>query len=98
MFYRVEEAEVRAEVYGRKGESFEWIDPHRIFNIHWLGYDNIHRNILISVLGPYHASQSFCRYLKRKFPQYDGFSVMQAVYPSNIKYPEKRALKVVYEC
>ena len=98
MFYHIEETEIRAEVYGKKDGKFEWIDPHRIFNIHWLGYDNIHRNILVSVLDSGRSASSFCRYLRRKFPDYDGFSVMEAIYPSNIKYPEKRILKTAYEC
>jgi hypothetical protein len=97
MFYRVDEIEGRAEVYGIRGGEPEYIDPHRIFDNRWIGYDNIRRNVLINVLHPREAGP-FCAYLKRKFPEYDGFSVMQAVYPSNIRYPDRRILKVSYDC
>ena len=97
MFYNVSEQEVRAEVYGKKGEKLEWIDPHRIFANRWLGYDNIHRNVLVTVLDRW-SSRYFCEYLKRKFPEYRSFYVMQAVIPSNIRAPGKRRLQTVYVC
>lgn len=97
MFYNVGESEVRAEVFGKKGESLEPIDPHRIFDNRWLGYDNIRRNVLVTALDRRVAPQ-FGRYLRRKFPEYDGFLVMQAVYPSNIRYPGERRLVQAYEC
>lgn len=97
MFYRVSESEVRAEVYGQKGTSLEPINPHRIFGNRWIGYDNIRRNVLVSVLGR-HSEASFCRYLKRKFPQYDSFVIMEAIYPSSIRYPDKRMLRLAYQC
>ena len=97
MFFEVDQTEVRAEVYGIKGEKFEYIDPHRIFNNHWIGYDNIRRNVLVTVLSPYYA-ESFCRYLKRKFPEYEHFSVAQVVYPSIIRYRDKRIVQILYGC
>ncbi len=98
MFYRVDSAEVRTEVYGLNNEDrLELIDPHRIFNNQWIGYDNIRRNVLISVMDRYSAPH-FCRYLKRKFPEYARFSVFQVVYPNVIENPKKRVLKLAYEC
>ena len=97
MFYQVGESEVRAEVYGLKNREHTLIDPHRIFDIHWLGYDNIRRNVLVTVLDPYYA-RTFCPYIHRKFPEYDGFAVAEVVYPSNIRYPGKKLMKVLYEC
>ncbi|GEM_PF-1774276 len=97
MFFRVDETEERAEVYGIKQKKLELIDPHRIFENRWLGYDNIRRNVLITVLNPYYA-ESFCRYLKRKFPEYEGFAVAEVVYPSNIRYPGKKIRNVAYTC
>ncbi len=93
--FRVDEAEVRAEVYGIKNGRPELIDPHRIFQNRWLGYDNIRRNVLISVLDAYSAPR-FCRFLKRKFPEYDEFAVAEAIYPSNIRYPGKKVLQAAY--
>ena len=97
MFYRVDDMDVKAAVYGQKGDALELIDPHRIFNNHWLGYDNIRRNVLISALDPYSAAR-FCRYLKRKFPEYDYFAIAQVVYPSVTKYRDKNILKLAYRC
>ena len=97
MFYNVGESEVRAEVYGRKGEDLELIDPHRIFDDHWLGYDNIHRNVLITVLSG-ESAEPFCGYLKRKFPEYSFFYVMQAVYPSNVRFPNMKKTALAYTC
>ena len=97
MFFNVGETEVRAEVHGQKGETLKEIDPHRIFDNHWLGYDNIRRNVMVTVLDPA-VGPRFCGYLRRKFPEYDRFYVMQAVYPSNIRTPGQRKLSAVYEC
>lgn len=97
MFYNVGEIEGRAEVHGFKNGKFELIDPHRIFDIHWLGYDNIRRNILITVLHP-HDARSFCRYLERKFPEYSRFAILEVVYPSNIRYPGKKITDIAYTC
>ncbi len=97
MFYQVDQTEGRAEVFGIQGEKFEPIDPHRIFNIHWLGYDNIHRNVLVTVLNPYYAS-TFCAYLRRKFPNYEHFAVARVIYPSIIRYPDRRNVRILYEC
>lgn len=97
MFFSVDEVEGRAEVYGIRNGKYELMDPHRIFENRWLGYDNIRRNVLVTVLNPYYA-KSFCGYLTRKFPEYGKFAVAQAVYPSNIKYPGKKILEVAYTC
>lgn len=97
MFYRVDETEGQAEVYGIRDGVPELIDPHRIFPNRWLGYDNIRRNVLITVLSPQYA-EPFCRYLKRKFPEYAEFAVAQVVYPSNIRAPGRRLMQAVYRC
>ena len=98
MFFNVDDSEVRAEVYGQNGSGLpEPLDPHRIFPNRWIGYDNIRRNVMISVAQPYYG-EAFCRYLKRKFPQYDSFSVFQVIYPSNTRTPGKRIMQLVYQC
>ncbi len=97
MFYRVDDASGSAEVYGRKGEDGALIDPHRIFETRWVGYDNIHRNVLISALNRAYAP-SFCGYLKRKFPEYDGFLVMESWVLSVSKEPDKVFRRLAYRC
>ncbi|MBI5241232.1 MAG: hypothetical protein HY926_12235 [Elusimicrobia bacterium] len=97
MFYRVDEAEGHAEVRGLRGGREELIDPHRIFATRWVGYDNIRRNVLITALEPAYAA-SFCRYLRRKFPQYEGFAVQEVVTPSVIKARGSELRQTAYRC
>ena len=97
MFYRVEAADGRAEVYGLKGGQAALIDPHRIFATRWVGYDNIRRNVLISVLPEARAPQ-FCSYLSRKFPEYDGFAVVEVWIPSVVERPRRELRRVAYKC
>ncbi len=97
MFFAIGDETGSAEVWGLSGDKIETIDPHKIFGTRWLGYDNIHRGILSTVLNPYRG-QSFCTYLQRKFPQYDNFGIVQVYYPSVSKEPDKKILKMVYKC
>lgn len=97
MFTQVHETESRAEVLGFRDGKPELIDPHRIFENRWIGYDNIRRNVLITTLNQGTAG-SFCRYLKRKFPEYERFAVAYVVYPSNIRFPGKKEARIAYGC
>jgi hypothetical protein len=97
MFYRVDDSDGRAEVWGRRGGSEELIDPHRIFATRWLGYDNIRRNVLITALEPPYAP-AFCRYLRRKFPQYEGFAVKEAITPSVSRARDAVLRQTAYRC
>ena len=97
MFYEVGEREGHVEVYGLRDRRPELIDPHRIFATRWLGYDNIHRNVMISVLSRAYA-ESFCRFLRRKFPDYDGFIVAYAETPSVVEQPQRVFREVMYQC
>jgi hypothetical protein len=51
----------------------------------------------VTVLDP-RVSAEYCLYLNRKFPEFEEFYVMQAVYPSNIRFPGKRRLGAAYTC
>lgn len=133
MFYHVDQSYGVAEVYGmRSGQPF-LIDPHQIFQTKAVGYDNIRRNVLVSVLSPSfvgsaeqctalsrsnqheywiavlqgicgHPSDQavetlpFCRYLRRKFPDYDAFAVVYAHYPDLIASPDRVVHQVAYRC
>ncbi len=97
MFFRVDDADGRAEVYGRKGLEGTLIDPHRIFATRWVGYDNIRRNVLITTLNPVYQPD-FCRYLGRKFPEYEGFIVMEVWTPSVTREPNKKLRRLAYRC
>ena len=97
MFFTVDRSYGFAEVYGfRQGSPF-LLDPHDIFATRAVGYDNIRRNVLITVLSP-SASLPFCRYLRRKFPQYEQFSVVYAAYPDLVDQPSHVVHQVAYQC
>lgn len=97
MFYNVDASYGSAEVYGIRGGQPTLIDPHRIFATRFVWYDNIRRNILISVLSaPY--GPAFCRYLRRKCPEYEEFAVVYAQRPDVVRSPDRVVRKVVYRC
>ena len=98
MFFNVDRAYGMAEVYGlRPGEEPALIDPHRIFETRFVGYDNIRRNVLIATLSPQRA-QDFCAFLQRKFPAYDRFAVVYALYPDLVDEPRRILRQVAYQC
>ena len=97
MFYNVDDSYGLAEVYGVKNEQPQLIDPHKILETKAILYDNIHRNVLSGVLSA-HYQRDFCRFLKRKFPDFDGFLVAAVYYPSVIKTPTKKLYRVEYLC
>jgi len=97
MFFNLDESYGGAEVYGLKSGRPEAIDPHRIFETKAVGYDNIHRNVLSSVLSSY-RERDFCRFLRRKFPEYEQFLVAAFYYPSVIKTPNKKLYQIEYVC
>jgi len=97
MFFNVDKTYGFAEVYGLHDDRHTLIDPHNIFATKAVGYDNIHRNVLVGVLSPY-AAQTFCPYLKRKFPAYEAFMVVYAQYPDVVQEPNTIWRQVAYRC
>jgi len=97
MFFRVEPDYGFAEVQGMRRGQPTALDPHDIFETKAIGYDNIHRNVLVGVLSRDEAG-NFCRYLHRKFPAYDGFIVLYGLYPDLVNDPERVLYQPVYQC
>ena len=97
MFYRVDASEGRAEVYGVRDGIPELLDPHRIFATRFIWYDNIRRNVLVSVLEP-GVGPDFCRLLRRKFPEYPEFIVAYLEYPDVTEHPPRALRRPVYRC
>ena len=97
MFFRVDASEGRAEVYGLQDGQPTLIDPHEIFRTRFVGYDNIRRNVLVSVLEPERAP-AFCRYLASRFPAYPAFAVVYLQYPSVVEHPWRPQRYLVYRC
>src|SRR3989338_7525912 len=90
MFYEVGNYFGTAEVYGLgKSGASERLDPHDIFKTRFVGFDNIHRNVMVSVLDS-RESQAFCAYLERKFPDYSEFAIVQTGYPALVPKENQR--------
>lgn len=96
MFFNVDESYGSCEVYGVKNGRPEFIDPHKILETKAILYDNIHRNVMVSVFSL--AQRDFCGFLRRKFPSYDGFLVTATYYPSVVERPMKKLYKMMYAC
>jgi hypothetical protein len=97
MFFTVDRGYGFAEVYGLTDGPPALIDPHRIFQTRAVLYDNIRRNVLVSVLSAQDAPR-FCAFLARKFPQYPAFAVVYGMYPDVVEQPERVLRQVAYEC
>lgn len=98
MFFNVDKSYGFAEVYGvlPNGQPVT-LDPHDMFRTRAIGYDNIHRNVLVGVLSP-SGAPSFCRYLRWKFPAYRSFAVLYGQYPDLIDQPDHVEYRVAYRC
>ncbi len=97
MFYNVGDNYGYTEVYGVKDGRTQLIDPHQILQTRAIGYDNIIRNALVTVLSR-DVAGSFCAFLHRKFPYFDNFLVTYVNYPSLTQRPFEKTQAVVYEC
>ena len=97
MFYNVDDNDGFVEVYGVYQGQVQRIDPHDIIQTRTIAYDNIHRNIL-SEVGNVELKLSFCKFLQRKFPDFDNFLVTVVYYPSITKTPHRAIQKVIYQC
>ena len=97
MFFNVDPSYGMAEVYALQHGQPKRLNPHDIFRTRFIGYDNIRRNVLISVLSPRVAPQ-FCAYLHRRFPDAESFAVVYRVYPDVAAAPEDSRYQVQYQC
>ena len=97
MFFHVGDDYGFAEVYGVKEGVTYFIDPHQILLTRDIGYDNVHRNVLSTVLSA-EASRNFCQFLERKFPTFDNFLIVANEYPSVTKEPFKKLQQIMYKC
>ena len=97
MFFNVDPGYGFAEVYGLRNGQHEMIDPHLIFHTKAVGYDNIRRNVLVSVLSQ-EAAEPFCHYLKWRLPRYEAFAVVYAQYSDTVNAPDQISRHVAYRC
>jgi len=97
MFYQITPTYGTAEIYGLKDNEPNLIDPHAIFETNAIGYDNLRRNVMVNILYEGHRS-AFCRYLRRKFPDYSSFVVTYVQYLDLINSPETFNRQALYQC
>lgn len=97
MFYNVDESYGYAQVYGIKDGQSQPLDPHQVLQTRAIGYDNIHRNALVTVLTA-GVQKPFCGYLHRKFPYFDSFAVTYVNHPSVTDRPFEQQQVIAYQC
>jgi hypothetical protein len=97
MFYSVDRSYGFAEVYAVRRGQAEVIDPHDILETKAVGYDNIRRNVLVGILAQ-DAAPDFCRFVRRKFPDADSFTVVYAQYPDVVAAPDRVERFTAYRC
>lgn len=97
MFYNVADSYGHVEVYGFKEGQTQLIDPHQILQTRAIGYDNIHRNALVTVLSA-DMVKPFCAHLFRNFQYFEGFVVTYVNYPSVVGQSFKKVQNIAYEC
>ena len=97
MFYNVDDSSGYVEIYGIYRGQLQRIDPHDVIKTRTIAYDNIHRNILSEVANA-EMKPIFCKFLQRKFSDFDNFLVTVVYYPSVSKTPHRAIQKVIYQC
>lgn len=97
MFFSVGDTSGHIDVYGVKNNQRQIIDPHDIFRVRTIGYDNIHRGIL-GLAGNRAYAQSFCDFLNYRFPYFDKFLVVGVYTPEMTTNVYKQIQRVQYEC
>lgn len=96
MFYEVGDTAGGLEIYGVSNATTTLIDPHRVFATRYVGFDNIRRGMLWSAAG---RQWEFCNFLRRKFPEYPDFSVVQYQYQDlGSGKPPERQQAPLYGC
>ena len=97
MFYNVDNDYGGAEIYGVNADGVQQIDPHEILATRTIGFDNIHRNVLL-VTFDQRMQGNVCRFLERKFPEFNNFLITAVQYPSLTRTPHKKLQRVLYQC
>ena len=97
MFYHVDSAYGHRRVFGMKDDQVFEIDPHEIFRVRTIGYDNIHRGVISSAASE-RNKRAFCQHLYKRFENFDNFRILFTYYPNFITDPHLRYQQVLYSC
>jgi len=97
MFFRVDKAYGNIDVYGFKGDMPHKIDPHEIFKVRTVGYDNIRRGVIGSAASQRNR-RAFCKHLNDNFAYFDNFRIVYTYYPDFIEKPYETYQQILYAC
>ena len=97
MFYRVDPSFGYVRVFGYKDGQGNEIDPHEIFRVRTIGFDNIHRGVIGAAASTYNQA-SFCDHLYRRFGEMDSFRVVATYYPNFVEKPYGQYHQIMYSC
>ena len=98
LFYKFENFWVNLEVFGSpKGKNPEWIDPHRIFRTRFWGFDTVPHNSLMNI-AIYGTQPEFCAFLKKKFPAYENFLLVQSGYRQLVPRRSEKEVFSYFQC
>lgn len=97
MFYHIDNRAGNINVYGVKKNDTKLIDPHDIFRVRTIGYDNFHRGIMFTVAMK-HNRRQFCSFMFRRFPYFDRFIVEYEEFPDIAKERYMRNSHILYNC
>jgi hypothetical protein len=97
MFYHVDPSYGYVCVFGYKENQSYEIDPHEIFRVRTIGYDNVHRGVIASAASR-HNQSAFCDQLHRRFKEMDSFRVVSTYYPNFVTGPYEQYHEILYSC
>ena len=97
MFYRVDNSYGNIRIFGIKNERPYEIDPHEVFRVRTIGYDNIHRGVIGSAASQ-RNKRKFCQHLTKRFDYYENFIIVYEYYPDFIAEPHERIQQLLYSC
>jgi len=97
MFYRVDNAYGHIRIFGVKNNQNYEIDPHEIFRVRTIGYDNIHRGVISSAASR-RNSHAFCQHLNKRFNDFENFNILYTYYPDFIAEPNVNHQQLLYDC
>jgi len=97
MFYRVDNAYGHRQIFGVKGDQTYEIDPHEVFRVRTIGFDNVHRGV-VSGAAARRNNRAFCQHLHKRFKDMDDFKIVHTYYPDFIEEPNLRFQQILYGC
>jgi len=97
MFYTIDNSYGHIRIVGVKVGQNIYIDPHEIFRVRTIGYDNIHRGI-IGVAADQRKAPAFCHQLRKRFDDVEYFKIYYQYVPDFTENPYEQYERLIYTC